>query len=138
MGLKLSPAMAHRLGIKGIAPKHRPAGTPHVSRIEADWFLVLRSRHPGAFITRQFRVRINQWNAPVAVHYTADLALFFRHDGHLEDWWKTVLWEVKDRRRRPHSDELTRPKMVRANNPWISAVFLAIWDGQVWEERLLA
>jgi hypothetical protein len=103
--------------------------------VEKRWFEVLRGRHPNAVIQPQFRVRVSAFDAPTVTHYTADFAVW-RPSG--DDAWICVLWECKDARRRPHSDELTRPKMARQNNPWISQIWLATWDGVTWKERILA
>lgn len=85
-------------------------------------------------VQRQFRVRVTEWDAIVPVHYTADFAVW-RREGTA---WVCDLIEVKDSRRKPHSDELVRPKLARMRNPWINSVTLATWDGKAWEHRELA
>ena len=87
------------------------------------------------FIQRQFRVRVSAWDAIVPVHYTADFAVWKYVVGGA---WRCDLIEVKDIRRKPHSDELTRPKLARLMNPWISGVILETWDGEQWSTRTIA
>lgn len=107
--------------------------------VEREWFAVLQANYPGAVIQPQFRVRISDFHSPgVPVFYTADYALWSVCRGMDGDYWTCDLWECKDSRRRYHSDELTRPKMARAENPWIRSVNLAVWDGEQWERRVLA
>jgi hypothetical protein len=140
----LTREQLHRMGWKpdgrGSAIPVQPRECPprRATLVEDRWLTILRDRHATAVIERQFRVRVSAWDAPVLVHYTADFACFFPYGSALGDFFKVVLWEVKDTRRRPHSDELTRPKMARAHNPWISAVMLAQWHGREWRERQLA
>lgn len=118
-----------------------PKPKEKLNRVEAKWLWELRERHPSAVVIPQFRIRLTPFaSEAVPVHYTADFAVWYRSElGRAgADWWQCVLWEVKDKRRPYHSDELTRPKMARAENPWVSAVMLASWDGEAWEERKLA
>jgi hypothetical protein len=119
-------------------PRNTPAirvPARRLNGVEKRWLAVLRLRYLNCEITPQFRVRVSAFDAPTVTHYTADFAVW-RPSG--DDAWKCILWECKDARRRPHSDELTRPKMARQNNPWISQIWLATWDGVTWEERILA
>jgi len=109
-----------------------------MTQCELRWYWHLNTQHPDATIIPQFRLRVGQWNAPRPVHYTADFAVFAQDYPNTGVEWSCVLWEVKDKRRKAHSDELTRPKMVRAHNPFVSAVWLAEWDGERWTERRLA
>lgn len=90
----------------------------------------------GVVVQRQFRVRVSDFDAIVPVHYTADFAVWQRFG--VETTWTCQLIEVKDSRRKPHSDELTRPKLARLTNPWISSVELWTWDGTVWKARTIA
>lgn len=110
---------------------------PKLNNCERRWHATLQARHPNAITIPQFRLRVGRFDAPSPVHYTADFAIWFQA-GNMPDFWACVLWEVKDKRRGGHSDELTRPKLCRENNPFVSAVFLALWDGKEWEERKLA
>jgi hypothetical protein len=119
-----------------IAMKSTPA-PPKMNNVETRWGQELKRRHPTAIIIPQFRLRVGAFDAPGPVHYTADFAVWWAHH-HQPDWWHCVLWEVKDKRRKPHSDELVRAKMVRENNPFVSSVMLAAWDGSEWDERQLA
>ena len=108
--------------------------------VERKWLIELEARHPTATIIPQFRLRVGDFDSPNPVHYTADFAVYHRATlalGH-RDFWHCTLWECKDKRRKPHSDELTRPKLVRQQNPFVAQVMLAIWDGKTWEERILA
>lgn len=105
--------------------------------VESRFLQILNSRFPQTEeqkIQPQFRVRITPFHAPVLVHYTADFAVWTRE----KNWWTCRLWEVKDSRRRYHSDELIRPKMAAAENPWIAEIWLASWDGKAFTEKLLA
>lgn len=109
---------------------------PKLNNLERRWLAVLKARHPQATIIPQFRLRVGDLEQDNPVHYTADYAVFFPWVG--VDFWHCTLWECKDKRRPYHSDELTRPKLVRQNNPFVAAVMLAVWDGANWEERKLA
>ena len=90
----------------------------------------------GVVVQRQIRVRVSAWDAIVPVHYTADFAVWQRFG--VETTWTCQLIEVKDSRRKPHSDELTRPKLARLMNPWIASVELATWNGTHWNNRTIA
>jgi hypothetical protein len=111
-------------------------GRPKLNTVEARWLAQLETRYPGATIVPQFRLRVGRFTQENPVHYTADFAVW--HPWQRLDFWHCTLWEVKDKRRPYHSDELTRPKLVRENNPFVAAVMLAVWDGKSWEERKLA
>jgi len=92
-------------------------------------------------VRRQFRVRVSTDGAVVPCHYTSDFAIWHPvPHGEIVPTpaWRCVMWEVKDKRRKPHSDELTRPKLTRLMNPWISEIWLATWDGHAWATRQLA
>lgn len=103
-----------------------------------------RERLPGLLsggecVRRQFRVRVSPDDAVELVHYKADFAIWAPEITATPlRWWACYLWEVKDSRRKPHSDELTRPKLARLMNPWISEIWLATWDGHAWATRQLA
>ncbi len=139
-----------RLPQKGFGPKSAGGNKqtlnlaarakPRMNQVERRLFEVLKVRWPDSHITPQFRLRISAWDAPVVVHYTADflVAASYRSSGRGDLWWNFVLYEVKDKRRRGHSDELTRPKLARIHNPFISAVVLVTWDGCSWDERIIA
>ena len=119
--------------------KMQSQGAPKASKLEDRyWDLRLAELHghDGIVVQRQFRVRVTPWDAIIAVHYTADFAIW-RQVG-VETGWTCRLIEVKDSRRKPHSDELTRPKLARLTNPWISGVDLAVWDGAMWKSRTIA
>lgn len=113
-----------------------------MNQIESRFYEILKERFPGATITPQFRLRISPWGAPVNVFYTADFLLSDKVAPLLGPSncyaWRHSAYEVKDKRRKPHSDELTRAKMCKEHNPWISVVHLAEWDGENWNERVIA
>lgn len=113
-----------------------PAGAVRKrTRCEAALLARLVDMHPGAHIIPEFRVRISRWDAPAAVHYKADFAVF----EHLPSGgWRTRFYEAKDSRRPHHSDELTRPKMALGENPWVESITLATWDGCSFTFRLIA
>jgi hypothetical protein len=115
---------------------------PRMNKVESRWFEELKRRHDDAAhyckIIPQFRLRISSWDAPVPSHYTSDFAVFVKMAHPDFPVWFCTLWEVKDKRRRGHSDELTRPKLAREHNPFVSSVWCAIWDGTTWDERRLA
>lgn len=94
----------------------------------------LDEAYPEALRIPQFRIRITAIDAPRLSHYTADFALFFPG----ESGWRCHLYEAKDPRRKGHSDELTRPTMALAENPWIHGVTLCRWDGNSFTFRLIA
>lgn len=106
------------------------------SQLEEEFFQTCLVSLTGAHVDRQFRVRVSDWDACVLVHYTADFAVWRKHAK--ENAWMCDLIEVKDPRRKPHSDELVRPKMVRENNPWINSVTLATKAPDGWNLRKLA
>jgi hypothetical protein len=107
---------------------------------ERRWLVELEARHPEAVIIPQFRLRVGNFYQPDPVHYTADFAVWHecRHVIALKCFWHLTLWEVKDKRRPYHSDELTRPKLVRKENPFVGQVMLATWTGETWTETILA
>lgn len=110
-----------------------------LNHVEREWHEVLKANHPGAVIQPQFRVRVSDFFTPgQPVFYTSDFSVWYAHHGQFGECWACDLWEVKDSRRRYHSDELTRPKMATAENPWIRSVRLAVWNGDKWETRQLA
>ena len=111
-----------------------------LNAVERRWMIELEARHPDAVIIPQFRLRVGEFHQPNPVHYTADFAVYHKWTltAGLAAFWQLTLWECKDRRRKPHSDELTRPKLVKQANPFVAQVMLAIWDGKTWEERVLA
>lgn len=111
---------------------------PRMNKLELAFYDILLKRFQQAHITPQFRLRVSAWNAPVQVHYTTDFLVSERVYPLELKAWTHSLYEVKGTKRRPHSDELTRPKMAREHNPWISAVVLATWDGEKWTERQIA
>lgn len=116
---------------------------PKMTRCEARFWGILKHRFPSATITPQFRLRVSAWDAPIQVHYMADFLVSEEKATSMfpNKWevaWKHTLFECKDSRRKPHSDELTRPKMARQNNIWISAVVLATFDGEKWTEKQIA
>lgn len=106
------------------------------SNLEEEFFQSCLVGLIDAHVDRQFRVRVSDWDAPVLVHYTADFAVWRKHK--TQNLWMCDLIEVKDPRRKPHSDELVRPKMVRENNPWINSVTLATKAPDGWNLRRLA
>ena len=108
---------------------------PKINSVEKRWYAELQARHPGAVIIPQFRLRVGDFNQPNPVAYTADFAVWICVTDGL---WHCTLWECKDKRRPYHSDELTRPKLVRQQNPFVGQVMLATWTGETWEERVLA
>ena len=129
-GIESEPEMA--------APSNTMASKRLGSRLEDRFCLELLPSlsSPDSCIRRQFRVRVSPDDAVVPVHYTADFAIW--SPGYFPQDWSCVLWEVKDKRRKPHSDELIRPKLARLTNPWISEIWLATWDGSKWETRHIA
>lgn len=119
------------------AKSRKPQKTQRLNNVESRFLQILISRFPqndSQKIQPQFRVRITPFHAPTLVHYTADFAVWTRK----KNRWTCCLWEVKDSRRRYHSDELTRPKMAATENPWIAEIWLALWDGKAFTEKLLA
>jgi hypothetical protein len=113
---------------------------PKLNSVETRFLKLLETRHPAACIIPQFRLRVGDITQDNPVHFTADFAVFHcaPQDTRFHNFWHCVLWEVKDKRRKGHSDELTRPKLVHKNNPFVASVMLAIWDGKSWEERRLS
>ena len=112
---------------------------PRMNKLEQRFLGVLRAWYPSAHITPQFRLRVSAFDSPVACHYTCDFLVSMQSDDVFsKDCWMHWCYEVKDKRRKPHSDELMRPKMVRVNNPWINTVILAVWDGKEFRLRPIA
>lgn len=106
-----------------------------MTKVESRFYDKLLRACENSVIIPQFRVRVSAWDAPAAVHYTADFAVFSRTTG---DGWMCVLWETKDARRPQHSDEKIRPKMACEQNPWIREILLAKWTGSDWVSSKLA
>lgn len=124
----------------GLSEKHKSKlpSTKRLNNLERRWLAILKERYPSATIIPQFRLRLSEFGAPKAVHYTPDFAVFIRSESATGTWFKCLLFETKDSRRKYHSVELKSPKLVRLAHPWVTAVYLAEWDGEQWTERLLA
>lgn len=108
--------------------------TQRLNQTEQKFREILISRFPSSTVQPQFRIRITQYDAPALVHYTADFAVWTPE----KNGWTCRLWEVKHAARPYHSDELTRPKMAGAENPWVAEIWLAIYDGNAFTEKLLS
>lgn len=130
------PGKMVRLAVPA-APIQAPPRPSRLNSIERRWLGILVDRYPKSRINPQFRVRVSAFESATVTHYTADAAVFTAHSG-CPTFWQCILWEVKDRRRKPHSDELVRAKLARVMNPWIASVWQATWDGNSWVERQLA
>lgn len=105
-----------------------------LNKLEQRLVRYLEDAYPGVLRIPQFRIRITALDAPRLSHYTADVAMFFPG----ASGWTCHLYEAKDPRRKGHSDELTRPTMALAENPWIQGVTLCSWDGHSFHFRLIA
>jgi hypothetical protein len=134
MKIEDAPAAASEVNVYTTTPKDK------MNSVEKRWHDVLIDRHPKSVIIPQFRLRVGDFNQQNPVHYTADFAVWTRHERVAApiEFWSCTLWECKDKRRPYHSDELTRPKLVRQQNPFVGQVMLATWTGETWEERILA
>lgn len=140
---RVPPAPAPPAGAPPPATPARPAGTiravqhpKRMTKVEARFYEKLKQAHQNSDIIPQFRVRVSRWDAPSAVHYTADFAVFTCCP--VTGRWTCDLWETKDSRRPQHSDEKIRPKMACEQNPWIREILLAKWTGSDWITSTLA
>lgn len=112
----------------------KPEKTQRLNQTEQKFQKILISRFPSSTVQPQFRIRITPYQTPSLVHYTADFAVWTPE----KNGWTCRLWEVKHAARPYHSDELTRPKMAGAENPWVAEIWLAIYDGKAFTEKLLS